>query len=188
MPHDLFLTTRQTTRIIINAFANNISTHIKLSKAQISTIIQSNRSFGKFRKESTNKHIAISLARNNLPGLVTNLTSNAINKFERKISEKGAVWAGKGFTLYVLKENMKDNIEVKTSLEDCINWLTYRNSKKNKIEKQEGGFLAALLAPLAGSLVPLAASLVQPAISLVVKGISGRGVWRAGAGYMFKKF
>ena len=46
MPHDLFLTTRQTTRIIINAFANNISTHIKLSKVQISTIIQSHRSFG----------------------------------------------------------------------------------------------------------------------------------------------
>ena len=76
---------------------------------------------------------------------------------------------------------MKDNIKIITSLEDCINWLTYRNSKKNKIEKQEGGFLAALLAPLA-------ASLVQPAISLVVKGISGRGVRKAGTGYMFKKF
>ena len=37
--HELFLTTRQTTKIR-NAFANNMSTDIKLSKAQISNIIQ----------------------------------------------------------------------------------------------------------------------------------------------------
>ena len=43
--HELFLTTRQTTKIK-NAFANNISTDIKLSKAQISKVIQSGRSFG----------------------------------------------------------------------------------------------------------------------------------------------
>ena len=34
-PHELFLTTRQTTKIR-NPFANNISADIKLSKAQIS--------------------------------------------------------------------------------------------------------------------------------------------------------
>ena len=39
-------------------------------------------------------------ARDNLPGLVRNLTSNAINKFERKISGKGAVRTGKGFAFY----------------------------------------------------------------------------------------
>ena len=38
--------------------------------------------------------VAIPLARNNLPGLVSNLASNAINKFERKVSWKGAVRAG----------------------------------------------------------------------------------------------
>ena len=36
-------------------------------------------------------------------------------------------------------------------------------------------------------LAPLAASLVQPVIFLVVKGISGRGVRRAGRGYIDKK-
>ena len=41
------------------------------------------------------------LARENLPGLVSNLTSNAIKKFERKISGKGAFRAGKGFTLFI---------------------------------------------------------------------------------------
>ena len=35
--------------------------------------------------------IAIPLDRDNLSGLVSNLTSSAINKFDRKISEKGAV-------------------------------------------------------------------------------------------------
>ena len=34
LPHELFLTTRQITKIR-NAFANNMSTDIKLSKAQI---------------------------------------------------------------------------------------------------------------------------------------------------------
>ena len=41
----LFLTTRQTTKKR-NAFASNISTDIKLSKAQISKINQSGGSFG----------------------------------------------------------------------------------------------------------------------------------------------
>ena len=44
LPHELFLTTRQTE--IRNAFANNMSTDLKFSKAQISKIIQSCESFG----------------------------------------------------------------------------------------------------------------------------------------------
>ena len=50
------------------------------------------------KKALTN--IVIPLARDNLPGLVSNLTSNAINKFERKISRKGAMRAGNRFTLF----------------------------------------------------------------------------------------
>ena len=68
------------------------------------------------------------------------------------------------------------------SLEDSnvfIDGIT--ETVKHEIKKQEGGFLSALLAPLA-------ASLVQPVISSVVKGTSGRGVRRAGRGYMDKKF
>ena len=44
MPNELFLTTRQTTKIV-NALANFKSTDIKLSKTQISKIIQLGRSF-----------------------------------------------------------------------------------------------------------------------------------------------
>ena len=45
MLHELFLATRQTTKIR-NAFTKNMSTAIKLSKAQISKIIQSGGSSG----------------------------------------------------------------------------------------------------------------------------------------------
>ena len=38
LPHELFLTTRQKAKVR-NAFANNISTDIKISKAQLSKII-----------------------------------------------------------------------------------------------------------------------------------------------------
>ena len=96
MPHELFLTTRQISKKK-NAFANNMSTDIELSKAQTSKIIQSGGSFGSWlgnlgQKALTN--IAIPLTRDKLPRLSSNLTSNAIHKFERKISGKETVRAG----------------------------------------------------------------------------------------------
>ena len=70
-----------------------------------------------FRKK-TLTNIAIPLARDNLPGLVSYLTSNVINKFERKISGKGAVRPGKGFTLFISDKDMNDIIKLIKSLED----------------------------------------------------------------------
>ena len=46
LPHELLLTTRRTTKLR-NAIANNMSTDIKLSKAQIYKIIQSGGFLGK---------------------------------------------------------------------------------------------------------------------------------------------
>ena len=46
-----------------------------------------------------------------MPALVSNLNSNAINKFERKISGKGAV-KEKRFTLFISNEDMNDIIEI----------------------------------------------------------------------------
>ena len=40
LPHELFMTTRQKTKLK-NVFNNNMSTDLKLSKAQISKIIRS---------------------------------------------------------------------------------------------------------------------------------------------------
>ena len=42
LPHELFLTTKQTTKIR-NAIAKNMSTDIKLCKAQLSKMVQSGR-------------------------------------------------------------------------------------------------------------------------------------------------
>ena len=39
LPHELLLTTRQKTKIKKNAFNNNMSTNLKLSKSQINKII-----------------------------------------------------------------------------------------------------------------------------------------------------
>ena len=66
--------------------------------------MQSVGSFGSWlgnlgKKSLTN--ITFPLARDNLPVFANNLTSSAINKFDRKISAKGAVRVGKGFTLFI---------------------------------------------------------------------------------------
>ena len=73
---------------------------------------------------------------------------------------------------------MNDIIRIIQSLDDSgVLILGVTETVKHKIKKQKGRFPGALLAPLT-------ASLVQPVISSVVKGIRGRGVRRAGKGYM----
>ena len=84
---------------------------IKLSNAQISKIIQSCGSFGSClakleRKSLTN--VAIPLARDNLPGLVSNLTSSAIKKLHRKTSGKRVVRGGKWFTSFISNDDMNE--------------------------------------------------------------------------------
>ena len=51
------------------------------------------------------------MVRDNLPGLVGNLPSNAISKFSRKIRGKG-VRAEKVFSLFISNENMNDIIKI----------------------------------------------------------------------------
>ena len=81
LPQKIFLTTRQATKIR-NAFANRMSTDVKLSKAQISKIIQSGGSRFASRLSNLGKktltNVTIPVARDNLPGLVSNLTSSTI--------------------------------------------------------------------------------------------------------------
>ena len=106
---------------ISNAFANKMSTDIKRSKARISKIIESGGCFGSWLANLVKKAItnaAIPFATDNLPGLVTNLASYAINKFERTTSGKGAVRAMKGFTLFISNEDMNGIIKIIKSLED----------------------------------------------------------------------
>ena len=75
---------------------------------------------------------------------------------------------------------MIDIIKIIKSLEDSGVLIDGINETiKDEIKKQEDGLLGILLAHLT-------VSLVQPVISSAVKGISGRGVRRAGRGYMVK--
>ena len=86
----------------------------------MSKIIKSGGSSGLWlanlgKKALTN--IAIPLARKNLPGCVINLFSSAINQFDRKISAKGSVRAGKRFALLISNEGRNDFIKIIKSLE-----------------------------------------------------------------------
>ena len=88
---------------------------MKLSKPQIYKIIQSGGSLCFWQGNLGIKalaNVASSLARDNLPELVSSLDSNAINRFEIEISGKEAVRAGKGFTLLNLNEDMNDIIKI----------------------------------------------------------------------------
>ena len=119
------------------------------------------------------------LAKDNLPGLVTNLTSNAINIFDRKISGKVPVRAEKEFTLFISNKYMNITKIIKSFKDSGVLIDGATETAKDEIKKQEASFLGVLLAPLA-------ASLVQLVTSSVVKGISGRGVRKAWRGYKNK--
>ena len=116
--HELILAKREWTKTR-NIFAINISTDIKFSKAQVPKITQSGGSFGFWLRklgEKALKIVAISLAKDNLPRFASNLVSNEINRFEIKISGKGAV---RGLApLVVSNKDKNDIIKIIKSLED----------------------------------------------------------------------
>ena len=101
---------------------------------------------------------------------------NAVNKFEKekKNKWKGGIRSKKGFTLFILNEDVNDVTKITKALED-LGLLIYgfAETVKHKMKKQEGRFLRALLAPL-GVLI------LHQVIYSVVKSTSTRGVRRAG--------
>ena len=80
LPHELLLTTRQKTKIR-NAFNNNMSTDLKLSKAQISEIIQSGGFLGSLLSKLAGPvmKVAIPLAKNVLAPLGMTAAALAID-------------------------------------------------------------------------------------------------------------
>ena len=80
LPHELLLTTRQKTKLK-NAFENNMSTGLKLSKAQISKIIQSGGSLGSLLSKIAGPlmKIAVPLAKKVLAPLGITATASAID-------------------------------------------------------------------------------------------------------------
>ena len=91
------------------------------------------------KKALTN--IVFPLAKDNLPGLISNLTSSAKNKFDRKISRKRAVRAGKGYPLFTSTEDMNHVIKIIKPLEDLgvlIDGVT--ETVKDKIKNKKTVF------------------------------------------------
>ena len=80
LPHELLLTTRQKTKLR-NAFNNNMSTDIKLSKAQISKIIQSGGFLGSLLSKLAGPlmKVAIPLAKTVLAPLGITAAASAID-------------------------------------------------------------------------------------------------------------
>ena len=70
------------------------------------------------------------------------MTSSSINKFERKTSRKGAIRAGKGFTLFISNKNINGILKVIKSL-GGFGVLIDRVTKKvkNEIKNKKADFL-----------------------------------------------
>ena len=105
---ELLLTTRQKTKLR-NAFNNNMSTDIKLSKAQISKIIQSGGFLGSLLSKLAGPlmKIAIPLAKNVLAPLGITAAASAIDAgIQKKIHGFGTT------TLIISNEEMNDIMKI----------------------------------------------------------------------------
>ena len=102
--HELLLTTRQK-RKVRNDFNNNMSTDLKLSKAQISKIIQSGRFLGSLLSKLADSlmKMAIPLAKNVLAPLRITAAASAIDAgIQKEIHGSGNT------TLIISNEEMSD--------------------------------------------------------------------------------
>ena len=104
LSHELLLTTRQKTKLA-NAFENNMSTKIKLSKAQISKINQSGRFLGTLLSKLAGPLMkaAVPLAKNILAPLGITAAASAIDAgIQKKIHASGTT------TLIISNEEIND--------------------------------------------------------------------------------
>ena len=114
LPHELLQTTRQKTKLK-NAFNNNVSTELKLSKAQISKIIQSGGFLGSLLSKLVGPlmKVAIPSAKNVLAPLGITAAASAINAgIQKKIHGSGAT------TLIISNEKMNNIMKIVQTLED----------------------------------------------------------------------
>ena len=154
LPHELLLTTRQKPKIR-NAFNNNMSTDLKLSKAQINKIIQSGgflgRLLGPLLKTGLPliKNVIKPLVRSVLIPLgLTAAASAADAGIHKKILGSGNT------TLIISNGEMNDIMKIVQALEDS-NILLKGVTKTigNETKEQKRGFLSMLLAPLGAGLL-----------------------------------
>ena len=165
LPHELLLATRQKTKLK-NAFNNNMSTDLKLSKTQIFKILQSGGFLGSLLNKLAGPliKVAIPLAKHALAPLGITAAASAIDaRIRKKIHGSGTT------TLIISNEEMNDIMKIVQALEDS-NILLKGVTKtiKNETKEQKGGFLSMLLGTLGASLLGNL--------------LSGKGIVRAGSG------
>ena len=169
LPHELLLTTREKPKLR-NAFNNNMSTEIKLSRAQIFKIIQSGGFLGSLLSKLAGPlmKVAIPLAKDVLTPLgITAAASEIDAGIQKKIHGSGTT------TLIISNEEMNDIMKIVQALEDSnilLNGVT--KTIKNETE-QKGEFLSML----SGTLVA----------SLFGNLLAGKGIVRVGSGNRKRK-
>ena len=150
LPHELLLTTRQKTKLR-NAFNNNMSTDLKLSKAQIFKIIQSGGFLGSLLSKLVGSlmKVAIPLAKNVLAPLGITAAASAVDEgIQKKIHGSGTT------TLIISNEEMNDIVKIVQALEDSnISLKGVTKTWKNETKEQKGEFLSMLLGTLGASLL-----------------------------------
>ena len=175
-PHEFLLTNRQVA-IIRKAFAKNASTDIKLSKTQLSKMILSGGFLGKLLgpllktglplMKSVIKPLAKSVL---IPLGLTAAASAADAGIYKKILGSGH---NNNTTLIISNDEMDDILKIIKSLEDSGVLLKgVSETIQHEAKEQRGGFLSMLLGTLGASLLG----------DILSKGLSGKGVIRAGEG------
>ena len=161
LPHELLLTTKQKTKLR-NSFNNNMPTEIKLSKAQISKIIQPGgflgRLLGPLQKTGLSliKIVIKLLAKIALiPLRVTAAVAAADARIPQKILGFGRPLSSALLTttLIISNEEMNGILKILQAFKDC-NILLHGLTKtiKNETKEQKGGFLSILLGTLGANL------------------------------------
>ena len=172
-PHELLLTTRQNTKLR-NAINNNLTTDIKLSKAQIKKLIQSGGFLGKLLSNLAGPlmKVAMPLAKNVLAPLGLTAAMSAIDGgIQKKIH-------GSGVNLIIEQEDMKDIMKIIKAPENSgILLKGVSKTIKNETKEQRGGLLSMLLGTLGASLL---GNLLTGENGSVASRAKGEGVMGAG--------
>ena len=175
-PHELLLTNRQVENIR-KAFANHLPTDIKLSKTQLSKMIQSGGFLGRLLgpllktglplMRSVIKPLAKSVL---IPLGLTAAASAADAGIQKKILGSGH---NNNTTLIISNDEMNDILKIIKSLEDSgVLLKDVSETIQHEAKEQRGGFLSMLLGTLGASLLG----------DILSKDLSGKGVIRAGEG------
>ena len=185
-PHELLLTNRQVSNLR-KAFSKNILTDIKLSKTQLSKMIQSGGFLGRLLGPllrtglSLLKSVIKPLVKSVLVPLgLTAAASAADAGIHKKIS--GSDYKNNA-KLIISNNEMNDILKIVKFLKDSGVLLTgVSETIQHEVKEQRGGFLGMLLGRLGASLIG----------DILLKSLSGKGVIRAGegtnrAGYGSKK-